>query len=117
MAEWKSICHIDDIPRLGSRVVRPKNGGSGESGESADRGEGGDIALFRTSSDEVFALRDRCPHKGGPLSQGMVHGNQVTCPLHGWKLRLDSGEAVAPDQGCARRYPVRIESGTVFLEI
>jgi len=114
MAEWKSICHIDDIPRLGSRVVRPKNGGSAESGEG---GEGGDIALFRTSTDEVFALRDRCPHKGGPLSQGMVHGNQVTCPLHGWKLRLDSGEAVAPDQGCARRYPIRIESGTIFIEI
>ena len=102
MAEWKSVCRLDDIPRLGSRVVRSMNG---------------DIALFRTSSDEVFALRDQCPHKGGPLSQGMVHGNQVTCPLHGWKLRLDSGEAVAPDQGCARRYPIRIESGTVLLEI
>ncbi|MEF8731725.1 MAG: nitrite reductase small subunit NirD [Candidatus Accumulibacter meliphilus] len=102
MADWKSICKLDDIPRLGSRVVRSMNG---------------DIALFRTSSDEVFALRDQCPHKGGPLSQGLVHGNQVTCPLHGWKLRLDSGEAVAPDQGCARRYPIRIESGTVFLDI
>ena len=102
MAEWKSICKLDDIPRLGSRIVRSMNG---------------DIALFRTSSDEVFALRDRCPHKGGPLSQGLVHGNQVTCPLHGWRLRLDSGEAVAPDQGCSRRYPIRIESGTVFLVI
>ncbi|EXI90764.1 MAG: Assimilatory nitrite reductase [NAD(P)H] small subunit [Candidatus Accumulibacter regalis] len=102
MAEWKSICKLDDIPRLGSRIVRSMNG---------------DIALFRTSSDEVFALRDRCPHKGGPLSQGLVHGNQVTCPLHGWRLRLDSGEAVAPDQGCSRRYPIRIESGTVFLDI
>ncbi|RDE51670.1 MAG: nitrite reductase (NAD(P)H) small subunit [Candidatus Accumulibacter meliphilus] len=102
MADWKSICKLDDIPRLGSRVVRSMNG---------------DIALFRTSSDEVFALRDQCPHKGGPLSQGLVHGNQVTCPLHGWKLRLDSGEAVAPDHGCARRYPIRIESGTVFLDI
>ena len=102
MAEWKSICKLDDIPRLGSRIVRSMNG---------------DIALFRTSSDEVFALRDRCPHKGGPLSQGLVHGNQATCPLHGWRLRLDSGEAVAPDQGCSRRYPIRIESGTVFLDI
>ena len=102
MAEWKSICKLDDIPRLDSRIVRSMNG---------------DIALFRTSSDEVFALRDRCPHKGGPLSQGLVHGNQVTCPLHGWRLRLDSGEAVAPDQGCSRRYPIRIESGTVFLDI
>lgn len=102
MAEWKSICTLEEIPRLGSRVVRST---------------GGNIAVFRTSSGEVFALRDRCPHKGGPLSQGLVHGNQVTCPLHGWKLRLDSGEAVAPDQGCSRRYPIRVESGTVFLEI
>ena len=73
--------------------------------------------VFRTSGNEVFALRDHCPHKGGPLSQGLVHGNQVTCPLHGWKLRLDSGEAVAPDEGCARRYPIRVDSGTVFLQI
>ena len=102
MAEWKSICTLEEIPRLGSRVARSTSG---------------NIAVFRTSSGEVFALRDRCPHKGGPLSQGLVHGNQVTCPLHGWKLRLDSGEAVAPDQGCSRRYPIRVESGTVFLEI
>ena len=102
MADWKSICKLDDIPRLGSRVVRSMNG---------------NIALFRTSSDEVFALRDQCPHKGGPLSQGLVHGNQVTCPLHGWKLRLDSGEAVAPGEVCTPRYPIRDEIGTVFLEI
>ncbi len=102
MAEWKSICTLEEIPRLGSRVVRSTSG---------------DIAVFRTSANEVFALRDQCPHKGGPLSQGLVHGNQVTCPLHGWKLRLDSGEAVAPDEGCARRYPIRVDSGTVFLQI
>ena len=102
MDGWKSICKLEDIPRLGSRVVRSTSG---------------DIAVFRTSTNAVFALRDQCPHKGGPLSQGLVHGNQVTCPLHGWKLRLDSGEAVAPDEGCSRRFPVRIESGTVFLQI
>jgi nitrite reductase (NADH) small subunit len=102
MAEWKSICELHEIPRMGSRVVRSTSG---------------NIAIFRTSGGEVFALRDQCPHKGGPLSQGLVHGNQVTCPLHGWKLRLDTGEAVAPDEGCSRRYPVRIDSGTVFLQI
>ena len=102
MAEWKSICKLDDIPRLGARVVRSTSG---------------DIAVFRTSSDDVFALLDQCPHKGGPLSQGLVHGNQVSCPLHGWKLRLDSGEAVAPDAGCSRRFPIRIENGTVFLHL
>jgi nitrite reductase (NADH) small subunit len=102
MAEWKMICRVEDIPQLGSRVLT-----------SAE----GNIAVFRTSSDAVFALRDRCPHKGGPLSQGLVHGDQVTCPMHGWKLRLGSGEAVAPDVGCARRYPSKIEDGAVFLEI
>jgi nitrite reductase (NADH) small subunit len=102
MADWKKICALGDIPTLGSRVVK-----------SAD----GDIAVFRTSSDEVFALRDKCPHKGGPLSQGLVHGTQVTCPLHGWKLRLDSGEAVAPDVGCARRYPIKVDGGDVLIEI
>ena len=102
MAEWKMICRVEDIPQLGSRVLA-----------SAE----GNIAVFRTSSDAVFALRDQCPHKGGPLSQGLVHGDQVTCPMHGWKLRLESGEAVAPDVGCARRYPSKIEDGAVFLEI
>ena len=102
MADWKKICALGDIPTLGSRVAK-----------SAD----GDIAVFRTSSDEVFALRDKCPHKGGPLSQGLVHGTQVTCPLHGWKLRLDSGEAVAPDVGCARRYPIKVDGDAVFIEI
>lgn len=102
MADWKLLCKLGEIPQLGSRVVKSAHG---------------DIAVFRTSSDEVFALRDKCPHKGGPLSQGLVHGTQVTCPLHGWKLRLDSGEAVAPDVGCSRRYPVRIDGDAVFLEI
>ncbi len=102
MAEWKMICKVEDIPQLGSRVVA-----------SAD----GNIAVFRTSGDEVFALRDKCPHQGGALSLGLVHGTQVTCPMHGWKLHLDSGEAVAPDVGCARRYPTKIENGAVFLEI
>lgn len=103
MSNWKLICKLEDIPQLGSRVVHWE--------------ERGKIAVFRTADDEVFALHDKCPHKGGPLSQGLVHGNQVTCPLHGWKLHLDTGEAVAPDEGCARRYPIRIDSGTVFLQI
>ena len=67
-AAWKSICALEDIPRLGSRVVKSA---------------GGDIAVFRTADDEVFALHDKCPHKGGPLSQGIVHGRRVTCRMHG----------------------------------
>ncbi len=104
MSDWKLICKLDDIPRLGSRVVKHKDAEEGDI----------DIAIFRTQG-EVFSLRDKCPHKGGPLSQGIVHGKQVTCPMHGWKLYLETGEAVAPDHGCARRYPVKVESGQVYL--
>lgn len=97
---WIEIGKLEDIPRLGSRIVRT---------------ELGDIAVFRNAQDEVFALRDRCPHKGGPLSQGIVHGRRVTCPLHNWVIELESGEAVAPDVGCAKHYPVKLEAGRVLL--
>jgi|MudIll2142460700_1097286.scaffolds.fasta_scaffold01131_8 nitrite reductase (NADH) small subunit len=102
MSDWIDIGTLDEIPRQGARVVK-----------SAD----GDIAVFRTLDDEVFALRDRCPHKGGPLSQGIVHGNKVACPLHDWKIHLDTGMAVAPDEGCAARFPVRVDNGRVYLSL
>ena len=102
MNDWLHIGTLDDIPRQGARVI-----------ETAF----GNIAVFRTQADEVFALRDRCPHKGGPLSQGIVHGRRVACPLHNWLIELDSGEAVAPDAGCAQRFPVRIEHGTIYLSL
>ena len=101
-AAWKPICALEDIPRLGSRVVRSA---------------GGDIAVFRTAEDEVFALHDKCPHKGGPLSQGIVHGRRVTCPMHGWNLQLESGEAVAPDVGHCGTFKVKVEDGLVFLAV
>ncbi|MEC5399625.1 nitrite reductase small subunit NirD [Uliginosibacterium sp. H1] len=103
MADWKKICALTDIPSLGSRVVKSE--------------QHGDIAVFRTSDDEVFALHDKCPHKGGPLSQGIVHGRQVTCPLHSWKIQFESGEAVAPDVGCTKPFAVKVEEGTVFLSV
>ncbi|HEX5126607.1 MAG TPA: nitrite reductase small subunit NirD [Rhodocyclaceae bacterium] len=103
MSNWKSICALTDIPALGSRVVASV--------------QHGDIAIFRNSNDEVFALHDKCPHKGGPLSQGIVHGRQVTCPLHSWKIGLDSGEAAAPDVGCTKPFQVKVEDGTVFLSL
>ncbi|MCY0389227.1 nitrite reductase small subunit NirD [Robbsia sp. Bb-Pol-6] len=99
---WTRVCRVDDIPALGSRVVVR---------------ESGNLALFRTQDDAVFALLDRCPHKGGPLSQGIVHGETVTCPLHGWQIALDTGTARAPDEGCARRFPVRVEGGDVYLDL
>lgn len=97
---WVEVGALDDIPRQGARVVATAQG---------------DIAVFRTAADDVFALHDRCPHRGGPLSQGIVFGQRVACPLHNWVIELGSGEAVAPDQGCARNYPVRVADGLIYL--
>jgi nitrite reductase (NADH) small subunit len=73
--------------------------------------------VFRTEHDDVFALDDRCPHKGGPLSQGIVHNKRVTCPLHNFVIELASGEAVAPDKGCTRSHPAKVENGIVWLSV
>ena len=97
---WVDIGALTDIPARGARVVKAP---------------GGDIAVFRTVDDEVFALRDRCPHKGGPLSQGIVHGAAVTCPLHNWVIDLLSGEATGADDGCAERFDVRLDGERVLL--
>jgi nitrite reductase (NADH) small subunit len=102
-AVWIRICEIDEIPRLGARVVR--------------RASGPNVAIFRTGDDKLFALADRCPHRGGPLSQGIVFGERVACPLHNTCVELDSGCAVAPDKGRVQRYPVRIDGGVVYVEL
>ena len=99
---FHDLCAIDEIPRLGSRVVAAP---------------AGDIAVFRTTDDRVFALNDKCPHKGGPLSQGIVHGDRVACPLHGWLIQLESGSAVAPDEGCVKRHEAKVENGRVLLRV
>ena len=103
MSNWKLICKLEDIPQLGSRVVHWE--------------ERGKIAVFRTSDDEVFALHDKCPHKGGPLSQGIVYGRTVACPLHNQNISLADGNAVAPDTGCTRTFAVKVENGEVFLQL
>jgi nitrite reductase (NADH) small subunit len=101
MSEWKTICRLEDIPVLGARCVsRPK---------------GLDVAVFRNDQDQVFALLDRCPHKGGPLSQGIVFGTSVACPLHNWTIGLADGCAAAPDDGCTQRFSVKVELGQVQL--
>jgi nitrite reductase (NADH) small subunit len=99
---WTQVGTLEDIPRQGSRIIQTGDG---------------EIALFRTVDDQVFALNNRCPHKGGPLAQGIVHGKRVTCPLHSWVIDLESGEAIAPDSGCAHRHEVRIAHGALFLEL
>ena len=100
MSNWIEVGKLKEIPRLGSRVVEF---------------DGREIAIFRTASDDSFAVANSCPHKGGPLADGIVHGTSVTCPLHNWTIDLKSGEAVAPDKGCARRYETKIEAGVVWL--
>jgi nitrite reductase (NADH) small subunit len=102
MTDWIEIANLEDIPSLGSRVLETDTVR---------------IAVFRTAGDEVFALKDECPHRKGPLSQGIVHDTTVTCPLHNWKIDLASGEAKGPDEGCAQSFPVKLENGRVYLSI
>ena len=102
MSDWKVICRVDDIPVLGSRRVA--------------RTTGLDVAVFRNDQNQVFALLDRCPHKGGPLSQGIVFGTSVACPLHNWTIDLTGGCAKAPDEGCTPKFAVHIADGAVHLD-
>ena len=102
MPHWKKVCLVDEIPVLGSRRVK--------------RAKGIDVAVFRNDKNEVFALLDRCPHKGGPLSQGIVFGQSVACPLHNWTIDLNGGCAKAPDEGCTPKFAVKVEGGAVHLD-
>ena len=102
MNDWKPICAVTDIPVLGARRV--------------ERAKGMAVAVFRSSEDKVFALLDRCPHKGGPLSQGIVFGESVACPLHNWSIGLADGCAKSPDEGCTVPFSVKVEAGRVHLD-
>ena len=98
--QWLDIAALEDIPRRGSRILKLP--------ETC-------IAVFRTVDDQVFALRDQCPHKQGPLSQGIVHGASVTCPLHNWVISLETGMAQGADEGQVPTFATRIENGRVLL--
>jgi len=100
-ARLVTLCRVDEIPPRGSRVVRV---------------DGGALALFRTAEGEVFALADRCPHAGGPLSQGIVHGRSVTCPLHNWVISLETGKALGADKGQVPTIPLSVADGVVALD-
>jgi len=102
-SEWTPVCDIGDIPPLGARIVKR---------EGRD-----DIAVFRSSDDRIFAIVDCCPHKGGPLSCGLVHGHAVTCPLHSWTIDLEDGRAQAPDEGHVRKIAVRIDGERIYLDL
>ena len=100
---WVDACYVEDIPRLGAQrfVI----------GETQ-------IAVFRADGDKVFAIEDKCPHKKGPLSQGIVHANCVTCPLHNWVINLSSGEAEGADEGSVTTFPVEVAvDGTISVEV
>jgi len=99
---WVAIGHLDDIPLRGARCVTTPNGR---------------IAVFRTADDAVYAMEDRCPHKGGPLAQGIVHGHSVTCPLHNMVISLETGAALGADEGQVKTLPVRSENGALFLAL
>ena len=100
MQDWVEIGRLEQIPRRGARCVKTT---------------AGPIAVFRTMDDKLFAIEDRCPHKGGPLSQGIVHGTQVTCPLHNWVFSLETGEAQGADVGRVRTIALDVVDGRIFM--
>ena len=101
-SRWFDVCRLDEIPLRGARVVRTP---------------GREIGLFRTADGEVLAIDNRCPHKNGPLTEGIVHDGAVTCPLHSWVIDLRTGKARGADEGCVGTFAVEIRAGErVFLK-
>lgn len=101
MSDWIDIAALSDIPQRGARIVKTHHGC---------------VAVFRTGADEVFALNNACPHKGGPLSEGIVHGKAVTCPLHNWVISLETGQAQGADEGQVATYPTQVVEGRIWLD-
>ena len=101
MTDWIDIASLEDIPKRGARMVKTSEGC---------------VAVFRTAEDDVFALDNACPHKAGPLAEGIVHGKFVTCPLHNWVISLETGDAQGEDKGSVGTYPARIEKGRIMLD-
>ncbi|NQW02139.1 MAG: nitrite reductase small subunit NirD [Rhodospirillales bacterium] len=100
--KWIVVGHLNDIARRGSRCIK---------------GPRFNIALFRTADDQIYAIEDKCPHKQGPLSQGIVHDGAVTCPLHNWVINLRTGQVVGEDEGQVRTLPVKLENGLILLNM
>ncbi len=101
-ANWIAVGRLSDIPRRGARRIQ--NGSL-------------TIAVFRTANDEVYAIEDKCPHKKGPLSQGIVHGNCVSCPLHNWVISLEDGKAQGADEGTVRSFNVKLDGEDIHLNV
>lgn len=101
MSNWIDIAGLSDVPKRGARLVKTAHGC---------------IAVFRTGADEVYALDNACPHKNGPLAEGIVHGSSVTCPLHNWVISLETGAVQGLDEGQVATYPARVEDGRILLD-
>lgn len=101
MSDWIDIAALSGIPKQGARVIKTRFGC---------------VALFRTAGDQVFAIDDTCPHKKGPLSEGIVHGTSVTCPLHNWVFDLKTGLAQGGDQGQVATFEVKVENGRIHMD-
>ena len=101
MTEWIDIAALSDVPPRGARVIKTHEGC---------------VAVFRTAMDHVFALDNACPHKAGPLAEGIVHGSAVTCPLHNWVISLETGMVQGADEGQVATYPARVEEGRILLD-
>ncbi len=99
---WIEVCELARIPRQGAQAIEIS---------------GRKVAVFRTLADEVYAIENACPHRKGPLAEGIVHGDKVTCPLHSWVMDLKTGQAVAPDVGCVPKYPAMLDKGVVYLYV
>lgn len=100
--KWYPVCQVEEIPRRGGRTIR--------TGQI-------EIAVFRLSDGRIRAVRNRCPHKQGPLADGIVSGDTIICPLHARKISLESGEVLPPDSGCVKTYPAKVEGGRVLLQV
>ena len=102
MSNWIDIGSIHDIPRQGARTVKLSSG---------------EIGVFRTQDDQLFALENRCPHKHGPLSQGIIHGHAVACPLHNWRISLATGQALGDDRGCVPVVPMKVDGERILIQL
>jgi len=100
---WIRITPAENIPLREGRAVTV---------------DGEEIAIFNLG-DRFLAVENRCPHRGGPLADGIVSGDSVVCPLHAWKVCLSSGAVERPEseQACVRSYPVAVIDGIVVAQI
>jgi len=99
---WQLIADLKDLPKQGAKSYT-----------IGDRS----IGIFRTFHNQIFAIHDQCPHKQGPLSEGLIHGKYVTCPLHDWTIDLQSGSCQSPDEGQVACYPLLIDGDEIWISL